>query len=205
MEDCDHSSMTILVADDDADSREMFSNWLVLEGYRVLCASDGDEALSLINSKIVDLALLDVIMPGRKGFSICQVAKSNPETGLIPIILVTGLDDPDDRIDGAGCGADDFLSKPVDKRQLLARVHSLLRMKQFTDDLDNAESVLFSLALSIEAKDPYTGGLFIEVGGKLFAAGIFEGGAAERRANARYWKAKCAGAYPAETWAADFR
>jgi putative two-component system response regulator len=77
---------------------------------------------------------------------------------LIPIILVTGLDNPDDRIDGAGCGADDFLNKPVNSRELLARVHSLLRVKQFTDDLDNAESVVFSLALSIEAKDPYTGG-----------------------------------------------
>jgi putative two-component system response regulator len=158
MEDFDHSSITILVADDDAASREMFSDLLVVEGYRVLGASDGDEALRLINSKIVDLALLDVIMPGRKGFSICQAAKSNPETALIPIILVTGLGEPEDRIDGAGCGADDFLSKPVDKRQLLARVHALLRIKQFTDDLDNAESVVFSLALSIEAKDPYTGG-----------------------------------------------
>jgi putative two-component system response regulator len=80
------------------------------------------------------------------------------ETRLIPIVLVTGLNSDADRIRGIQCGADDFLSKPVNKQELLARVHSLLRLKHFTDELDNAEAVLFSLALTIEAKDPYTEG-----------------------------------------------
>src|SRR5207245_9439366 len=70
----------------------------------------------------------------------------------------TSLNSDDDRIHGIMCGADDFLAKPVNKHELLARVHSLMRLKQFTDELDNAETVLFSLALSIEAKDPYTEG-----------------------------------------------
>jgi putative two-component system response regulator len=77
---------------------------------------------------------------------------------LIPVILLTSLNSDADRIHGIMCGADDFLNKPVNKHELLARVHSLLRLKQFTDELDNAETVLFSLALSIEAKDPYTEG-----------------------------------------------
>jgi putative two-component system response regulator len=77
---------------------------------------------------------------------------------LIPVVLLTSLNSDDDRIHGIMCGADDFLTKPVNKHELLARVHSLLRLKQFTDDLDNAETVLFSLALGIEAKDPYTEG-----------------------------------------------
>ena len=158
MYEFENSAMTILVADDEEPNRELLSTLLTAEGYQVICAKDGDEALSAIKSHSVDLALLDVVMPRRTGFSVCQIAKSAPETGLIPIILVTGLDNSDDRIDGAVCGADDFLNKPVNKRELLARVHSLLRLKQFTDDLDNAETVLFSLALSIEAKDPYTGG-----------------------------------------------
>ena len=158
MDNFDNSSMTILVADDQEPNRELLSALLTAEGYQVICAKDGDEALSLISSQEVDLALLDVVMPRKTGFTVCQITKSAPATRLIPIVLVTGLNRPDDRVDGAVCGADDFLSKPVNKRELLARVHSLLRLKQFTDELDNAETVLFSLALSIEAKDPYTGG-----------------------------------------------
>src|SRR5258708_13259259 len=84
--------------------------------------------------------------------------KSKPETGLIPVILPTSLNSDADRIHGIMCGADDFLNKPVNRQELLARANSLLRLKQFTDELDNAETVLFSLALSIEAKDPYTEG-----------------------------------------------
>jgi putative two-component system response regulator len=158
MYDFDKPSMAILVADDQEPNRELLSDVLTAEGYQVICAKDGDEALSLIRSQEVDLALLDVVMPRLNGFTVCQISKSAPDTRMIPIILVTGLNRPDDRVDGAECGADDFLSKPVNKRELLARVRSLLRLKQFTDELDNAETVLFSLALSIEAKDPYTGG-----------------------------------------------
>ena len=158
MYEFENSAKTILVADDEELNRELLSTLLTAEGYQVVCANDGDEALSAIRSHEVDLALLDVVMPRRTGFSVCQIAKSALDTGLIPIILVTGLDNTDDRVDGAVCGADDFLNKPVNKRELLARVYSLLRLKQFTDDLDNAEAVLLSLALSIEAKDPYTGG-----------------------------------------------
>jgi len=84
--------------------------------------------------------------------------KSKSETRLIPVVLLTSLNSEGDRIHGLMCGADDFLSKPVNKHELLARVYSLLRLKQFTDELDNAETVLFSLALTIEAKDPYTEG-----------------------------------------------
>lgn len=158
MPNIQNSSVTILVADDQEPNRELLSAFLTPEGYRVLCVEDGEKALALIRSQEVDLALLDVVMPRPTGFTICQIAKAAPETRLIPIILITGLDQADDRIHGAMCGADDFLSKPVNKHELLARVHSLLRLKQFTDELDNAETVLFSLALTIEAKDPYTEG-----------------------------------------------
>jgi CheY-like chemotaxis protein len=96
-----NSSMTILVADDEELNRELLSTLLTGEGYQVICANDGDEALSAIRSHKVDLALLDVVMPRRTGFSVCQIAKSAADTGLIPIILVTGLDNADDRVDGA--------------------------------------------------------------------------------------------------------
>jgi putative two-component system response regulator len=148
----------ILVADDDEMNRELLSEILSAEGYQVVCAENGDQALDVIHRNLVDLALLDVIMPGKTGFEVCCAIKSKPETRFIPVVLVTGLSRVDERIQGITCGADDFLSKPVNKQELLARTRSLLRLKEFTDELENAETVLFSLALSIEAKDPYTRG-----------------------------------------------
>jgi putative two-component system response regulator len=149
---------TILVADDNEANRELLSALLTAEGYQVVSAADGQQALARADSDSIDLALLDVVMPRPTGFEICQAMKFKPETRLIPVILLTSLNSDADRIHGIMCGADDFLNKPVNKHELLARVHSLLRLKQFTNELDNAETVLFSLALSIEAKDPYTEG-----------------------------------------------
>src|SRR6202171_4479314 len=148
----------ILVADDNEANRELLFALLSAEGYWVVCAADGQQALKQVDRDSIDLALLDVVMPHRTGFEVCQAMKSNPETRLIPVVLLTSLNSDHDRIHGIMCGADDFLCKPVNKHELLARVHSLLRLKRFTDELDNAETVLFSLALSIEAKDPYTEG-----------------------------------------------
>jgi putative two-component system response regulator len=97
-------------------------------------------------------------MPGRNGFSVCRHIKSQPETRLIPVVLITGLANPENRVEGIESGADDFISKPLNRDELLARVRSLLKVKRFTDELESAESVLFMLARSIEAKDPYTEG-----------------------------------------------
>jgi len=152
------NTATILVADDDEANRELLSGLLTGEGYQVVCAEEGEAALRAVHNGPVDLALLDVKMPGKTGFSVCLAIKSRPETRLVPVVLVTGLTSTDDRIQGIMCGADDFLCKPINKHELLARVHSLLRLKEFTDELENAETVLFSLALSIEAKDRYTEG-----------------------------------------------
>jgi putative two-component system response regulator len=148
----------ILVADDNEANRDLLVGLLSAEGYHVRSVADGKQALEQISRDPIDLALLDVVMPGKTGFDVCLAIKSKPETRLIPVVLLTSLTGDDDRIRGIMCGADDFLSKPVNRPELLARVHSLLRLKQFTDELDNAEAVLLSLALSIEAKDPYTEG-----------------------------------------------
>jgi len=152
------SQPTILIADDEPANREILSELLEREGYLTVQAEDGLGALELLRARRVDLALLDVMMPGRTGFAVCHEAKSDPATRLTPIVLVTGLNRSEDRIKGIEGGADDFLSKPVDRAELLARVRSLLRLKLFTDELESAESVLCSLAISIEAKDPYTVG-----------------------------------------------
>ncbi|MGH9826537.1 MAG: HD-GYP domain-containing protein [Blastocatellia bacterium] len=148
----------ILVVDDDIDVRGGLHLLLRRREYDVRTAGDGNGALDECVSFQPDLILLDVMMPGRDGFAICHEIKSRPETRLIPVILITGLSDKSDRIRGIEAGADDFLSKPIDLTELDARVRSLLRLKSFTDELENAEAVLFSLALAIEARDPYTHG-----------------------------------------------
>ena len=102
--------------------------------------------------------LLDVMMPHMNGFEVCEKIKTDPGTYLIPVVLITALSDRQDRIDGIEVGADDFLTRPVDRTELLARVGSLLRLKHRTDELERAEAVLFTLARSIESKDPYTHG-----------------------------------------------
>ena len=158
MSDPRNNQEIILVADDNEANRELLAALLSAEGYQVVGASGGQQALQIVDSGSTDLVLLDVVMPRPSGFEVCQAMKSKPETRLIPVVLLTSLNTDSDRIHGIMCGADDFLNKPVNKHELLARVRSLLRLKHFTDELDNAETVLSSLALSIEAKDPYTEG-----------------------------------------------
>src|SRR5437870_10876253 len=97
-------------------------------------------------------------MPNMRGTEVCRRIKNNPETLLVPVVLITGLTATEDRVTGIQAGADDFLCKPVDREQLIVRVRSLLRQKAFTDELERAEAVLFALARSIEGKDHYTGG-----------------------------------------------
>jgi putative two-component system response regulator len=120
--------------------------------------SDGIAALKELAETQVDLVLLDVMMPHLSGFEVCQKIKNTAETYLIPVVLITALSDKQDRIEGIKAGADDFLTRPVDRAELLARVGSLLKLKHRTDELERAESVLFTLARSIEGKDPYTHG-----------------------------------------------
>ena len=155
-----HQSVTgtILVADDQAANRELLDELLTTQGFRVVTVPDGAAAVEELTRTQVDLVLLDVMMPHLNGFEVCQKIKSNPETYLIPIVLVTALSDKKDRIEGIEAGADDFLTRPVDRTELLARVGSLLKLKYRTDELERAEAVLFTLAESIEGKDPYTHG-----------------------------------------------
>jgi putative two-component system response regulator len=151
-------SGTILVADDQAANRELLEELLTTQGFTVIAVSDGVAALQELSRAKADLVLLDVMMPRMNGFAVCEQIKANPDTYLLPVILITALSDRQDRIEGIKVGADDFLSRPVDRTELLARVRSLLKLKQRTDELERAESVLFTLARSIEGKDPYTHG-----------------------------------------------
>ena len=149
---------TVLVVDDEEMNRVLLERLLKSHGYEVLTVASGDAALETLRHLRVDLVLLDVQMPGVNGFDVCTQIKRAPETRLIPVALVTGLNDRDDKIRGLRAGADDFIAKPFDREELQARVASLVRLKQYTDDLDSTEGILRSLALIIEARDQYTDG-----------------------------------------------
>ena len=124
----------------------------------MICASNGVEAEIKVSRNLPDLVLLDVDIPFKDGFQVCTELKHNPQTRLIPVVLLTGLDQATDRMRGIEAGADDFLTKPIDPFELQARVRSLLKRKEYTDELETAEHVLMALGASIEAKDSYTEG-----------------------------------------------
>jgi len=146
------------VVEDEIGIREGLRNLLVREGFEVVAAENGEEGLELFSDTNPYLVLTDVEMPLMNGFGLCRAIKSNRETRLIPVVLVTGLRDVEDRVTGIEAGADDFISKPFEPVELLARVRSLLRLKHYTDELESAEAVIYALSKAIEGKDPYTEG-----------------------------------------------
>jgi putative two-component system response regulator len=149
---------TILVVDDQAPIRGFLEEILKNQGYAVLTANDGQEALRSFANHRPDLVLLDVSMPHLDGIQVCRELKQSAQTRLTPVVLITGHSALGDRVRGLEAGADDLLTKPIDRSELMARVRALLNLKAFTDELDHVESVLFALARSIEGKDSYTGG-----------------------------------------------
>ncbi|MBB4570549.1 PleD family two-component system response regulator [Rhizobium leucaenae] len=125
----------ILVVDDIPANVKLLEARLLAEYFDVLTAEDGLQALAICDSTQVDLVLLDIMMPGMDGFEVCERLKSDPRTSHIPVVMVTALDQPADRVRGLKAGADDFLTKPVNDLQLVSRVKSLLRLKTLSDEL----------------------------------------------------------------------
>jgi putative two-component system response regulator len=152
------ASAVILVVDDVDANVRLLERLLVAEGHIVLTARDGREALDTVAHTAPDVVLMDVRMPKLDGFAVCEQLKADVRTRLIPVVLMTGSAEREDRVRAIEAGADDFLTKPVDQPELRARVRSLVRLKRYTDELDSAESVILSMALTIEARDPYTKG-----------------------------------------------
>ena len=150
----------VLVVDDEPGNREMLTRLLRRHHYDVHSEEDAEHAQAYLASTTLlpDLILLDVMMPGIDGFELCRRIKHDPLTRLIPVVMLTSLDVSQHKIDGIKAGADDFLTKPVQFEELTARAASLVKLKRYTDDLESAESVILSLALTVEARDSYTDG-----------------------------------------------
>jgi putative two-component system response regulator len=134
----------ILVVDDKPQNIELLEAYLVPQGYEIVKAANGEEALGKLSGNQIDLILLDVMMPGMDGFEVTRRVRQDNTHRLLPIILVTSLRETEDRVKGIEAGCDDFLSKPVDKMELLARVRSLLKVKAYNDLMSNYRKELES-------------------------------------------------------------
>jgi putative two-component system response regulator len=148
----------ILIVDDDVLVRETMRDYIEHIGYAVRDVASAGDALVEIAKEAPDLILLDVRMPGISGIELCRQLKSDPVTHLIPVVLLTAERELDSRVAGLAAGADDYFTKPVHPRELGARLRSLVRLKRVLEELEEAESLITSLALTIEARDPYTAG-----------------------------------------------
>lgn len=148
----------ILVVEDDERNIHILTSLLQREGYQSHVVTDGEMALDYLSTSLPDLILLDLGLPKRDGFEICARLKVSPLTRLIPIIVLTGQSDFDSKLRCIELGADDFVSKPFNSTEVLARCKSLLRLKFALDELDSAERVIYAFARAVEAKDPYTEG-----------------------------------------------
>jgi putative two-component system response regulator len=143
----------VLAVDDEYANLELLAAYLGGTGCAFNGVSDGKQALAAIAVRRPDLVLLDVVMPGMNGFEVCRRIKSDPANRLLPVVLVTSLNSVADRVRALEVGADDFLTKPIDRNELMARVITLIRTKDVYDHLDGAEHVMAAFAKVVEAKD----------------------------------------------------
>lgn len=134
----------ILVVDDDANARDIVARLLEREGYRTRTAGGGPECLQAVQAQKVDLVLLDVVMPGMDGFAVCEALRALPAGADLPIILLTGQDDVDTRLEGIYHNVSEFLGKPINPRELYARVRAQLHIIDLTRQLETVERNLKS-------------------------------------------------------------
>jgi putative two-component system response regulator len=146
----------VLAVDDGAANRELIAAYLSEIDCEITLADDGRAALDIVETDPPDLVLLDVQMPGMDGYEVCRRIKAMPRGRLLPVVIITALNHSNDRVAALEAGADDFMSKPVERAELVARVRSALRLKALYNTLNSAEQVIFALAAAVEAKDAFT-------------------------------------------------
>jgi two-component system sensor histidine kinase/response regulator len=126
---------TVLIVDDDEKNRKLLKAMLRKENYDLVDAGCGEEALHIAAERSLDIILLDIVMPGMDGFEVCRRLKANAETKVVPVLIITALTEKKERVKAMEAGADDFLNKPIEKTELIVRVKSLLRIKEYHDQL----------------------------------------------------------------------
>src|SRR5438270_810405 len=151
-EAADRQAARILVVDDTAANAKLLTDVLEYHGFAVKSIASGSEALALLSSEAFDLVLLDVVMPEMSGYEVCRLIRADPRFVSLPVVMVTALDAKDERIKGLDAGADDFLSKPINQPELLARVRSLLRIKRLHDQTRRQASELAEWAATLELR-----------------------------------------------------
>jgi diguanylate cyclase (GGDEF)-like protein len=145
----------VLVAEDDAVSREYIATLLKTHGMQVTIAEDGNKAVARARDSQLDLVLLDIMMPGLDGLDCCRLIKGMVQDGFLPIMLLTARADTDSRVAGLRIGADDYVCKPFDERELLARINNLLRLKRMHDQIIEAKERLAALAVRDDLTELY--------------------------------------------------
>jgi adenylate cyclase len=142
----------ILVVDDTPRNVKLLADVLTVKGYSVVTAASGREALAQIEAEQPDLVLLDVVMPEMSGYEVCRKIRENPATQILPVVMVTALDPGEERVKGIDAGADDFLTKPINQAELLARVRSLLRIKELHDQVQTQAVELSEWSKTLEQR-----------------------------------------------------
>jgi putative two-component system response regulator len=155
---------SILVVDDIRSNLELLEAIFKKAGFQVHTALDASTATEIYNNYPIDIAILDVMMPGVNGFELCKQLKSLSDKHFFPIILLTALNDTRSRITGIESGADDFISKPFDTLELITKIKALLKLKELNEELDHSENIIMTLVVAMEARDPYTKGHSTRVG-----------------------------------------
>lgn len=148
----------ILIVDDQEIISRLLEETLRSEGYAVRIAYNGLDALEEVQKQKPDLIITDMLMPKMNGNDMVMKLKESADTRLLPVIMLTGLFDFENKVRALEIGVDDFLGKPFNRIELITKVRALLKTKTYIDQLENAETVIFSLALAIEGRDPYTNG-----------------------------------------------
>jgi two-component system alkaline phosphatase synthesis response regulator PhoP len=144
----------ILVVDDNRENLELLEAYLEDLNCRTIPATDGPEALEIVKKDNPDLILLDIMMPKMSGFEVCRKLKGDPATSDIPIIMVTALNEYGDMQRGVDCGTDDFVSKPVNKLELLTRVKIMLKLKNLSDKLERTLAYLAEVEKQAQVSEP---------------------------------------------------